>query len=315
MNEEKLENNTAETMDDYKEELERSFQTFQTGDLCEGTILDITDNGIFLDIHSFTDGWIPADEISNNPTVSPADFYKIGDLISAVVLSAENEAGYVELSLRDATDKLAWDVLRQGKEDKTVYTVSIAETVPSGLVTYLKDIRGFIPISQISTSHIEDTSSYKNAQLDVQIITAEQAQNKLILSAKSVLLQKAVEQTAKKTASLQNGQITSGIVDKIVPYGAFVKLDDNLSGLVHISEICNRRLQSPKEVLHEGDTVNVKILNITDGKISLSIKQAEYALPTDAASDEAETTFATEYTSDESASTSLASLLSNLDLH
>ena len=311
--EEVTENTTEaqETMDDYKDALEHSFRKIKEGDLLTGTILDVSDEGIILDIGYFTDGFIPNSEISKNPSFCAKNNYRIGDRLSAIVTSLENENGTIDLSLNETADLFSWDKLKEGMEQETIYSVHIADTVPAGLITYLENIRGFIPISQISTQHVEDTTAYANQTLDVMIITVDKAQNKLILSAKKVAQAKEANEKNAKISSLQKGLITTGIVEKIVSYGAFVRLEDDLSGLVHISEICGRRLQSPKEVLHEGDKVTVKIINVADGKISLSIKQAG-AISSEEDVVEHVSDVPTEYTSEESASTSLAALLAKL---
>lgn len=301
----------TESMDDYKDALEHSFRTIKEGDLLTGTILDISEEGVTLDIGYFTDGFISNNEISNDPSFCAKDNYRIGDSLSAIVISTENENGSIDLSLTETADLFSWDKLKEGMEQETIYSVHIADTVPAGLIAYLENIRGFIPISHISTQHIEDTSIYANKTLDVMIITVDKAQNKLILSAKKVEQTKEANEKNAKISSLQKGLITTGTVEKIVPYGAFIRLEDDLSGLVHISEICGRRLQSPKEVLHEGDKVNVKIINVADGKISLSIKQADSVLDEEDVVEHV-SDVPTEYTSEESAGTSLAALLAKL---
>lgn len=301
----------VETMDDYKDALEHSFRKIKEGDLLTGTILDVSDEGITLDIGYFTDGFIPANEISKDPSFSAKDNYRIGDSLSAVVISMENENGSIDLSLNETADLFSWDKLKEGMEQETIYSVHITDTVPAGLIAYVENIRGFIPISQISTQHIDDTSIYANQTLQVMITTVDKGQNKLILSAKKVQQAKETEERTAKISSLQKGLITTGTVEKIVPYGAFVRLEDDLSGLVHISEICGRRLQSPKEVLHEGEEVTVKIINVADGKISLSIKQAGDILNEDDVVEHL-SDVPTEYTSEGSSGTSLADLLSKL---
>ena len=309
-----LENNSqnpTESMDDYKEALEHSFRTIKEGDLLTGTILDISEEGITLDIGYYTDGFIAAEEISNNPAFSAMDTFHIGDTLEAFVLSKENENGAVELSLKETADLFSWDKLREAMENEKVYQVQISQTVPAGLIAYVENIRGFIPVSQISLSHVEDTAVYANKTMEVLITTVDQAKNKLILSAKKVLQTKAAEEKNARISQLQKGLVTTGTVEKIVPYGAFVRLEDDLSGLVHISEICGRRLQSPKEVLHEGDTVQVKIIQIADGKISLSMKQVANNLDTETVTEHLEDV-PTEYNSEGSASTSLAALLAKL---
>lgn len=301
----------CESMDDYKDAIDHSFRTIKEGDIITGTILDISEEGITLDIGYFTDGFIQTSEISNDPTFSAIEHYRIGDSISAIVVDTENEQGSISLSITESAQLFSWDKLKKAMDEERIFHVCIADTVPAGLIAYVENIRGFIPISQISMEHVEDTSIYANQTMDVLITTVDPAQNKLILSAKKLLQQKATDEKNAKISSLQKGLITTGTVEKIVPYGAFVRIEDDLSGLVHISEICGRRLQSPKEVLHEGDTVTVKIIQVADGKISLSIKQAENNLEKEEVVEHI-SDVPTEYTSEESASTSLAALLAKL---
>lgn len=311
---EEITNTTTESMDDYKDELDRSFRSIKEGDVIKGTIIDISEDGITLDIGYFTDGFIATEEISNDPTFSAMDTYQIGETIETAVLSAENSNGSIELSIRETAQMFSWDKLKEGMDKETVYSVKIADAVPSaGLIAYIENIRGFIPISQISTEHIEDTVPFVNKTMDVVITSVEPSNNKLILSAKKVALQRAAEEKVAKVSSLQKGLITTGVVEKIAPYGAFIRIEDDLSGLCHISEICGRRLKSPKEVLHEGDKVNVKIINVTDGKVSLSIKQADATFGEE---EVVEHIFdvPTEYSSNEEASTSLGSLFANIKL-
>ena len=245
------------------------------------------------------------------PTFSAIEHYRIGDNISAIVIACENEQGSIALSIKESAQLFSRDKLKEAMEKEQIFHIRVADTVPAGLIAYVENIRGFIPISQISMEHVEDTSSYANQEMDVLITTVDPANNKLILSAKKILQKQVMDEKNAKISSLQKGLITTGTVEKIVPYGAFVRIEDDLSGLVHISEICGRRLQSPKEVLHEGDTVTVKIIQVADGKISLSIKQAENHLDKDEVVEHI-SDIPTEYISEESASTSLASLLANL---
>lgn len=312
---EEITNTTTESMDDYKDELDRSFRSIKEGDVIKGTIIDISEDGITLDIGYFTDGFIATEEISNDPTFSAMDTYQIGETIEAAVLSAENSNGSIELSIRETAQMFSWDKLKEGMDKETVYSVKIADAVPSaGLIAYIENIRGFIPISQISTEHIEDTVPFVNKTMDVVITSVEPSNNKLILSAKKVALQRAAEEKVAKVSSLQKGLITTGVVEKIAPYGAFIRIEDDLSGLCHISEICGRRLKSPKEVLHEGDKVNVKIINVTDGKVSLSIKQADATFGEEEVVEHI-SDVPTEYSSNEEASTSLGSLFANIKLN
>ena len=124
----------------------------------------------------------------------------------------------------------------------------------------------------LALNYVEDVQSYVSKELDVIVTTVDQSKHKLILSAKEVERERYEQEKNIKISSLQKGLITKGTVEKIMPYGAFITIGEGLSGLVHISQICGKHIKSPNEVLKLGDEVSVKILDVKDGKISLSIK-------------------------------------------
>src|SRR5690606_1007782 len=155
----------------------------------------------------------------------------------------------------------------------TKVKVKIGQAVNGGLITYLYGIRAFIPASQLSLSYVKDLESWVGKELDAIIITASKENRKLVLSAKEVEIDKANKEKALKISKLTRGLVTTGLGEKIVPYGAFVNISDGLSGLVNISQICEKKIKSPNEVIKEGNNVTVKIIDIKDGKISLSMKE------------------------------------------
>ena len=136
----------------------------------------------------------------------------------------------------------------------------------------IEGIRGFIPASRLSLSYIEDLETYLLKEIDVRVIEANQAEGRLILSAREILREQKKAEDAKKLASVQVGSVVKGTVESLQSYGAFVRLENGLSGLVHISQISTQRIKSADQVLHVGDEVDVKVIGIKDGKISLSIK-------------------------------------------
>ena len=159
--------------------------------------------------------------------------------------------------------------------------------------------------SKLALEYVEDVEEYVGKTLSVIVITADREANKLVLSAKDVEKEKAAKEQEKKLNALQKGFVTEGVIERIEPYGCFVTIGDGLSGLVHISQICNKFLHSPNEVVKLGQTVKVKVLDVTDGKIRLSMKEAEDIAP------EVEEAESIEY-HDEEATTSLASLLAGI---
>lgn len=264
-----------QTMADFEEELKSSFRVLKEGDLVSGMIVDINDEEVTLDLGYFAPGVIPLSELSNDPDFSAMKELKIGESISAVVLQVDDGRGNVELSLKEAAEATAWEHLQELLEQQTVVSVKVKESVNGGVVAYLEGIRGFIPASQLALSFVEDTEAYIGKTLEVRVITVDSNAGKLVLSAKSVLKEKVEEDDRKKMSMLIPGSIFEGRVESLMPYGAFVQMDNGLTGLVHISKICMKRIKKPSEVLSVGQQVKVKVLEVKDGKISLSIRDVE----------------------------------------
>ena len=172
----------------------------------------------------------------------------------------------------EANDVLAWDKLRQLKEDKTVLDVKVAEVVNAGVTAYVEGIRGFIPASKLALHYVENLDEYLNKTIQVQVFDLDEEKERLILSAKEVLREKAEEERKAKISNVEVGFVTEGTVESLQSYGAFVSLGNGLSGLVHISQISQKRIKHPSAVLAVGDKVKVKVIAIKDGKLSLSMK-------------------------------------------
>ena len=301
----------AESMSDYKDELESSFRKLSEGDIITGTVIAVTEEDVTLDLKYYAPGIIKAAEISNDPDFNLMESVQVGDTLEATIIRMDDGEGNLLLSRKEANEALAWDKLNQYMEEGTNLTVRIKGIVPSGVIAYLEGIRGFIPASHLSLDYVEDCNPWLGKDIDVRVITVDKSKNKLVLSAKVIAREKAQEERNHKIAMLAPGTIVEGTVESLMPYGAFVNLGGGLSGLVHISQICTRRIKKPGEVLKTGQTVKAKILNTKDNKISLSMRALDEEM-TDTHAEE--THAAEEYISHESASTSLASLLANLKL-
>ena len=169
-------------------------------------------------------------------------------------------------------DANPWNMVADYLEKKTVLTVKIEGIVNGGVIAVVEGIRGFIPASQLSLSYVENLEDYLLQEIEVQVIEADQAENRLILSARGLLKEK--EKAAKDAliASVEIDSILTGTVESLPAYGAFIRLENGLSGLVHISQISDKRIKTPSAVLEVGQSVDVKVIGIKDGKISLSIK-------------------------------------------
>ena len=264
-----------ESMKDYEKELEASFRTVNEGDMITGTVIDVNEEEVTLDLKYYTQGIIKAEDMSEDPGFSVLSDVRIGDVIEASVVSMDDGQGNIRLSKKVADAVLSWDVLTGYLEEKKELTVKVSEIVNAGAVVYVEGIRGFIPASQLAITYVEDLEPYKGRKLTVRVITVDKEKEKLILSAKEILKEKEKEEHDHKVAMIVPGTVLEGVVESLQPYGAFVDLKDGLSGLVHISQICQRRIKKPSEVLKVGDKVKVKVLNTNDGKISLSMKAVE----------------------------------------
>ena len=298
------------TMKDFEQELERSFKVITSGDIVTGTVIGISDSEVTLDLNYFTEGIIPLDELSNDPRFSIKADIKLGDTISAVV-KKENKEGVLILSKKQADDVLAWEKLKELKTNQTPVTVKIAEAVPSGVITYLLGIRAFIPSSKLALAYVDDTNSYVGQTMQAVVITVNEADQKLVLSVKDILKEQEKQARNSRIAHLPIGTVVTGTVEKIEPYGAFVTIGNDLSGLVHISQICAKRIKSPKEVVSIGETVTVKIIDVKDGKISLSMKAVEEDAEV---SEEIEETTPETYVSNDYKAPTMASLFANIKL-
>ena len=297
-------------MADYEKELEASFRRIQEGDILTGTVIGVSETEITLDFGYYTDGIIRLEDASDDPGFSLKDKIEVGQTLSATVIRRDDGAGHILLSMKEAAALMAWDRLRELKESQENISVKISGVTRGGAVAYLEGIRGFIPASKLSLDYVEedDLPDWLNKTIDVRVITADEEENRLVMSARDILREAAEAERAKKISNVEVGLVTEGTVETIKPYGAFINLGNGLSGLVHVSQISQQRIKHPAAVLKEGQKVKVKVIDVKDGKLSLSMKALEEV----AAAEIEEETFDLPET--EAATTSLGSLFAKLKL-
>ncbi len=299
----------SETMKDYEAELEASFKKIEEGDIVTGTVISVDEKEVILDLKYYAEGIIQAEDYSREPGFSLKEEVHAGDEISATVIKKDDGHGNILLSRVEAADILSWDKLKEMKESKEAVEVTVKGITNAGVIAYVEGVRGFIPASRLSLNYVENTEEYLNKKIEVQVLEADKEKKKLILSAKELLREKAEEERKNKISNVQVGLVTEGTVESLKPYGAFVNLGNGLSGLVHISQISEKRINNPSEVLAVGDKVKVKITAVKDGKLSLSIKQAA-----DVMAKEIEEEVYENPGGKEEATTSLGSLFANIKL-
>ncbi len=169
-------------------------------------------------------------------------------------------------------DANPWNIIQGYLDNGTVLHVTVEGIVNGGVIAMVEGIRGFIPASRLSLSYIEDLETYLLKEVDVKVIEADPAENRLILSAREILREQEKKAKEDLINSVKVGSVMKGKVESLQSYGAFIRLDNGLSGLVHISQISTQRIKTPDQVLKAGDEVDVKVIGIKDGKISLSMK-------------------------------------------
>lgn len=296
------------SMDDFQQEIEDSFKTVEEGDVLTGTVIAVDENDVTLDLKYYTEGIIHNADYSREPGFIAKNEVNVGDEVTATVIKKDDGQGHILLSRVLANDVLAWDKLEQLKEDKTVLDVMVKGVVKAGVIAYVEGVRGFIPASKLSLNYVENLEEYLNKPIQVQVHDIERDKKRLILSAREVLRAARDEERRKKISNVQVGFVTEGTVETIKPYGAFVNMGDGLSGMVHVSQISEKRIKSPDAVLSVGDKVKVKVTAIKDGKISLSMK-ALAETPAQAVEEESY-----ELPKSEALTTSLGSLFKNIKL-
>lgn len=294
-----------ETMNDFKDEIDRSFRKIKEGDILEGTVIDVKDTEVVLDLKYYTQGIIKAEDLSDDPKFSIHRDIAVGDEISATVVSTDDGQGNILLSKKEANQVLAWDKLKELMDSESYVDVKVSEAVKAGCVAYLEGIRGFIPASKLDLNYVEEDKipEFVGKTLKVRVINADKEANKLVLSAREYLREEADKKRAEMISNVQVGLVTEGVVESIQNYGAFINLGNGMTGLVHISQICNQRIAHPSAVLKVGQKVKVKVTQIKDGKLSLSMKALEEIAATEITEEKIE------FESEGEATTSLADIL------
>ncbi len=248
------------------------------GDLVEGPVIAIDKKGVFIDLKPYGTGIIFGREYVNARDIIRK--VNIGDNIAAKVVDMSNVDGYIELSLKEAKQALIWSEAETAIKDRTAFDIPVLEANKGGLLLSWQGIHGFLPASQLKADHyprvadgdkdkiLEELKKFVGTKLSVTIISASPKEGKLIFSEKSPESKEKEKIIGKYTINDEVEGTVTGAVDFVV----FVKLEEGLEGLVHISEIDWALVEDPRTLYKVGDKVKVKVIEIKDGKISLSIK-------------------------------------------
>lgn len=260
--------------------LEKTAVPPKEGDLVEGKVTAVGRARVFIEIAPFGTGIIYGREFMNARDILRK--VSVGDTIAAKVVDAGNEDGYIELSLKEARQALIWSDAEEAVKKQTIMYLPVKEANKGGLIIEWQGIQGFLPASQLSAEHyprVEDGDKDKilsalndliGKSLSVIIITADKKEGKLIFSEKGP---QEKEEKEEKVSKYSVGDVVAGTVTGAVDFGVFVKLEEGLEGLVHISELDWGLVEDTRALFKVGDKVQVKVIEVKDDKISLSIKQ------------------------------------------
>ena len=247
-------------------------------DVIEGKVIGIEKSKVFIDIPPFGTGIIYGREYINARDIIKK--INVGDSVAGKVISLSNKDGYIEISLKEARQALIWSEAEAAIAEKKIFELPVAEANKGGLILSWQGISGFLPASQLKTEHyprvadgdkdriLEELKKLIGQKISVAIIGVSPKEGKLIFSEKNPEQKNKDYIIGKYTL----GEEVTGEVTGMVDFGVFVKLEEGLEGLVHISEIDWALVENPKLMFHIGEKVKVKIIEIKDGKISLSIK-------------------------------------------
>jgi small subunit ribosomal protein S1 len=250
----------------------------KVGEIIEGKIIGFGRSAVYLDLGGFGAGIVYGKEF-----LGAKDFLKklkIGDKILTKIVDLENEEGYIELSVAQATKDLAWQQLLQKKEEGEILKVKILNANKGGLLAEVLGIQAFLPVSQLSSEHyprvegdqekiLKELKKFVGQELEVKIFDLSPKEEKLILSEKA----KEIEKVKEILKNYKVGDIVEGEITAILDFGAFLRFGkENLEGLIHISELDWGLVKDPVEIVKVGEKVRAKIIKIADDKVFLSLK-------------------------------------------
>ncbi len=260
----------------FAELLEESLKTFNTDEKVHGVVVGIAPNEVYVDVGRKQAGFIPLDELSNDPSARAEDLVKVGDELDLLIMRTNDQEGTIMLSKRRLDAMKGWEVVSAAAEDHSVLTGVVTEIIKGGLIAVTNGVRVFIPASQATATRGEPLDGLLNQEVQFRILEVNRGRRRAVGSIRSVAADKRKEQEAKFWETAEEGKAYHGVVKSLTSYGAFVDIG-GVDGMIHISELSWNRIKNPAEVLSVGQEVDVYILKLDPEKkkISLGYKKAE----------------------------------------
>lgn len=244
------------------------------GDVINGTVMRVDRDGVYVDVGAKSEGIVRLSELTRDQNANPEDLVKVGETIRVVVVEPEGRDGSPVLSKRRADADQAWYKVEQARQTGEIIQAVVQQRVKGGLVVNL-GMRGFVPASHVGSGNLKvNLDRYIGQTIPLKVIEVDKDKQKIVLSNKLAVQEEREAKSAELKANLAPGQRRQGIVRRLTPYGAFVDLG-GIDGLLHISEMSWTRINDPKEILKEGQEIEVQVLKVDleHDRVSLGLKQ------------------------------------------
>lgn len=269
-------NETNNENQSFEQMLDNSFVTLHTGDIVKGTVIRVTNEEVYVGLGSKSDGIIEKGEFSSDTHLKPSEVLKPGDELKVFVIRVNDGEGNVLLSRKRLESQQGLDEIEKAYETKEPIHGKFTEIVKGGMIALINGVRVFIPSSQVSNRYVEDLNAYLNKEFDFNIIEFNRNKHKIVGGRKELAEKEINLKKEKVFSNISIGQIVKGTVTRITDFGAFVDLG-GIDGLIHISEMSWGRINKTQDILTEGQSVEVLVLDMNKekGKISLSLKNPD----------------------------------------
>lgn len=268
-----LENHTNEN---FEELLDQSLVILRSGQIVKGTVINVTDTEVSVNLGYKADGIISKSELSNDPDLNPKDVLKVGDEIDVYIIRVNDRDGIVELSKKRVDLQRGWEIIQQAHEEERILTGKVIEVVNGGVIVMNNEVRIFIPASLISSRYTQDLNKFLGETIEFRVIEFDKRRKRIVGDRKQVFLEENKKKKEEVLSKLSVGQKVKGTVRNITDFGAFVDLG-GIDGLLHISQISWKRIRKPEEILQIGQEVEVIVIEVDleNEKISLTMKSEE----------------------------------------
>ncbi|HAV02197.1 MAG TPA: 30S ribosomal protein S1 [Chryseobacterium sp.] len=255
-----------------------SLKDLQDNDVLVGKVVRLTDKEAIVDINFKSEGVISLNEFRYNQGLA------VGDEVEVMVDRREDKSGQLQLSHKKARTLKAWDKVNELHETGEIVNGFVKSRTKGGMIVDIHGIEAFLPGSQIDVKPIKDYDQYVGKTMEFKVVKINPEFKNVVVSHKALIEADIEGQKKEIIAQLEKGQVLEGTVKNITSYGVFVDLG-GVDGLIHITDLSWSRVNHPSEILSDGETVKVVILDFDDEKtrIQLGMKQLE-AHPWDALS-------------------------------